>query len=227
MRDYMTYEFAGLNEKGEATFWYDEDMSPLGHLDNPDFANITNRPGQKRSGVTTDTGKAQRYTHGSMLPKFFGGLNTALRIGNFDVSATFDYQYGGVIADNVYSKLMTPPASGSDAGYNYHMDIFKAWSAENPTSKIPRWQYADKYATAGDTALTNASYINFQSFSLGYNLPVSKMGIGKLISRIRLYAVGENLGYISARKGLLPQTSTLRCAASPVEFRLHSNLRRI
>ena len=207
MRDYMTYEFAGLNEKGEATFWYDEDMSPLGHLDNPDFANITNRPGQKRSGVTTDTGKAQRYTHGSMLPKFFGGLNTALRIGNFDLSATFDYQYGGVIADNVYSKLMTPPASGSDAGYNYHMDIFKAWSAENPTSKIPRWQYADKYATAGDRALTNASYINFQSFSLGYNLPVSKMGIGKLISRIRLYAVGENLGYISARKGFDPRSS--------------------
>ena len=207
MRDYMTYEFAGLDENGQATFWYDEDMSPLGHPDDPDFANITNRPGQKRSGVTTDTGKAQRYTHGSMLPKFFGGLNTSLRIGNFDLSATFDYQYGGVISDNVYSKLMTPPTSGSDAGYNYHMDIFKAWSPENPTSKIPRWQYGDKYATAGDVSLTDASYINFQSFSVGYNLPVTKMGIGKLISRIRLYAVGENLGYISARKGFDPRAS--------------------
>ena len=207
MRDYMTYEFAGLNEEGEATFWYDEDMSPLGHPDDSEFANVTNRPGVKRSGVTTDTGKAQRYTHGSLLPKFFGGLNTTLRVGNFDVSASFDYQVGGKITDNVYSKLMSPATSGSDAGYNYHKDIFKAWSPENKSSTIPRWQYGDKYSTAGDIPLTDASYINFQSFSLGYNLPVSKLGFGNLISRIRVYAVGENIGYISARKGFDPRSS--------------------
>ena len=207
MRDYMTYEFAGLNENGEATFWYDEDMSPLGHPDEDGFANVTNRPGVKRSGTTTDTGKAQRYTHGSMLPKFFGGLNTSLRVGNFDVSASFDYQYGGKITDGVYSKLMTPPTSASDAGYNYHKDIWKAWTPENTSSTIPRWQYGDKYATAGDMSLTDASYINFQSFSVGYNLPVSRLGIDKLISRIRIYAVGENIGYISARKGFDPRAS--------------------
>ncbi|MBR1927718.1 MAG: TonB-dependent receptor, partial [Bacteroidales bacterium] len=203
MRDYMTYEFAGLNENGEATFYYDEDLSTLGGQE----ANITNRPGQKRSGTTTKIGEAQRYTHGSMLPKFFGGLNTSLRIGNFDVSATFDYQVGGKITDGVYSKLMTPPTSASDAGYNYHRDIFKSWSPENTSSKIPRWQYADQYTTAGDITLTDASYFNFQSFSVGYNLPVNKIGVSKLISRIRIYAVGENLGYISARKGFDPRAS--------------------
>ncbi|MBO6028183.1 MAG: SusC/RagA family TonB-linked outer membrane protein [Bacteroidales bacterium] len=207
MRDYMTYEYAGIDpETGEALYWYDEDLSPAGGKEGV-TDNITNVPGKNHSGKTNQTGKASRYTHGSMLPKFFGGLNTSFRLGNFDFSATFDYQVGGKITDSVYSKLMTPPRSASDAGYNYHKDIFKSWSVDNPTSSIPRWQYADQYTMAGDRSLTDASYINFQSVSLGYNVPVARLGIDKTVSRIRVYVVGENLGYISARKGFDPRAS--------------------
>ena len=55
--------------------------------------------------------------------------------------------------------------------------------------------------------LTKAGYINFQSFAVGYNVPVKKLGIDKYVSKIRIYAVGENLGYISARKGFDPRAS--------------------
>lgn len=204
MRDYMTYEYAGFNpETGEALYWYDEDLSPAGKS----AENITNKPGVKHSGKTAKIGEASRYTHGSMLPKFFGGLNTSLRVGDFDFSASFDYQVGGKITDNVYSKLMTPTAKSSDAGYNFHRDIFKSWTPANTNTDIPRWQYGDQYTMAGDRALTNASYFNFQSVSIGYNVPVRKLGIDKAVSRIRIYAVGENLGYISARKGFDPRAS--------------------
>jgi TonB-linked SusC/RagA family outer membrane protein len=206
MRNYMTYEYAGVGEDGQALYWYDEDMSPAGG--NPEVTtNVTSLPGKKHSGTTTKIGEATRYAHGTMLPKAFGGFNTSLRLWNFDLSASFDYQIGGRITDGVYSKLMTPPTSGSDAGYNYHKDIFKAWTPENTSSNIPRWQYADDYAVAGDRSLTDASYINFQSFSIGYNVPVARLGIGELINRIRIYAVGENIGYISARKGFDPRAS--------------------
>lgn len=205
MRNYMNYEYAGVGDDGQALYWYDEDLSPAGGKVTD---NVSNRPGVKHSGTTTTTADATRYAQGTLLPKFFGGFNTSLRVGNFDVSASFDYQIGGRIADNVYSKLMTPATSSSDAGYNYHKDIFKAWTPNNTSSDIPRWQFGDSYAAAGSSRfLVNASYINFQSFSVGYNLPVSKMGMGKLISRIRVYAVGENLGYISARKGFDPRAS--------------------
>ena len=204
MRDYMTYEYAGFDpETGEALYWYDEDLSPAGKSAD----NITNKPGVKHSGKTTKLGEASRYTHGSMLPKFFGGLNTSLRVGDFDFSASFDYQVGGKISDNVYSKLMTPTAKSSDAGYNFHKDIFKSWTPANKDTDIPRWQYGDQYTMAGDRSLTNASYFNFQSVSIGYNVPVRKLGIDKIVNRIRIYAVGENLGYISARKGFDPRAS--------------------
>ena len=204
MRNYMNYEYAGVNDQGEALYWYDEDLSSLGNA----ATTITNQPGKKHSGTTTHIGEATRYALGSMLPKFFGGISTTLRIWDFDLSASFDYQIGGRILDNTYAKLMTPATSGSDGGYNYSTDIFKAWSPTNTGSTIPRWQFGDSDAAAGSSRwLTNASYINFQSFSVGYNVPVRRLGLDKHISRIRIYAVGENLGYISARKGFDPRSS--------------------
>ncbi|MBR1405781.1 MAG: SusC/RagA family TonB-linked outer membrane protein [Bacteroidales bacterium] len=204
MRNYMNYEYAGVSETGEALYWYDANLSTLGGQ----TTNITNVAGKEHSGTTTHIGEATRYAQGTLLPKFFGGFGTSFRIGNFDFNATFDYQIGGRITDSVYQKLMTPPTSSSDAGYNYSTDIFKAWSPVNTDSDIPRWQFGDEDAAAGSSRfLTNASYLNFQSFSAGYNVPVRKLGIQKVVSRIRIYAVGENLGYISARKGFDPRAS--------------------
>jgi hypothetical protein len=85
------------------------------------------------------------------------------------------------------------------------VDYAKAWSPENTSSNIPRWQYGDAYATAAsDRFLTDASYLNFQSFNVGYTLPANLI---QGISRIRVYAAGENLGFWSARKGLDPRYS--------------------
>ena len=205
MRNYMNYQYAGVNEQGQALYWYDEDLSPLGGKVE---SNVINRPGQKYSGTTTKTGEASRYAQGSLLPKFFGGFSTTLRLWDFDLSASFDYQIGGRITDNTYAQLMKPATKSSDAGYNYSMDIFKAWSPTNTDSTIPRWQYGDDYAAVSSSRwLTNASYINFQSFSVGYNVPVKRLGLDKAVSRIRVYAVGENLAYLSARKGFDPRAS--------------------
>ena len=198
MLNYMTYAYAGVDETGQALYWYDEDMSTLGKAD----ATITNRPGKKYSGTTTDPNKANRYAHGSNAPDLFGGFSTNFRFGNFDLSLSFDYQLGGKVYDARYQTLMTPQASKAE-GYNYHKDYIKAWSATNTTSNIPRWQYKDKYAAqASDRWLTNASYLNFQSFTVGYTLPKNLV---PYISNIRIYAAGENLYFWSKRKGLDPR----------------------
>ena len=205
MRNYMNYVYAGVNDQGEALYYYDKELSSLGGKVS---STVTNRPGTEYSGTTTHIGEATRYCQGTLLPKAFGGLNTSIRVFDFDLSATFDYQIGGRITDNTYAQLMTPSKKSSDGGYNYSVDIFKAWTPTNTSSDIPRWQYGDTDAASGSSRwLTNASYINFQSFSVGYNVPVRKLGIDKVISRIRVYAVGENLGYISARKGFDPRYS--------------------
>ena len=101
------------------------------------------------------------------------------------------------------------PYSGSYLGQTYHKDWVKAWSPTNTESNIPRWQYGDSYAAAGsDRWLTDASYLNFSSFSVAYNIPVKRMGnFGKFIGSAKVYVVGENLGFISARQGLDPRYS--------------------
>lgn len=202
--NYMTYAYAGVNENGQALYYYDEDLSPLGHPEDPDFTNDTSKAGLKKSGTTTEIGNATRYANGSMLPKVTGGFNTTIQAYGFDLSMSFDYQLGGKIYDAGYANLMGP-TTGSANGYTFHKDILKSWSAENPGSDLPRFMYGDTNAGyASDRFLTSSNYLNFQSVALGYTVPrkyLQNLGL----SQLRIYASGENLIFWSARQGLDPR----------------------
>ena len=204
LNNYFNYRYAGVSEEGKALYYYDIALSDLN--ENNETNNIA-KPGTELSGTTDDIGHASRYALGSTLPAVFGGFGTSFRWKNFDLSVTFDYQLGGKITDNRYASTMTPATSATDAGSKIHSDWKNAWSPSNPTSNIPRWQYGDTYAAySSDRFLVSASYLNFQSFAIGYNFPVKKWGF-KNVSKIRIYAMGENLGFWSARKGLDPRYS--------------------
>ncbi|MBQ8046921.1 MAG: TonB-dependent receptor [Prevotella sp.] len=200
--NYMTYAYAGVNEQGQQLFWYDEDLSSL----TTGEANNIAKAATKKSGTTTNIGEASRYATGNILPKFYGGFSTTLRYKNVDATVTFDYQIGGKVYDTRYQALMTPAEDASNAGQTYHKDWAKSWSPNNTDSNIPRWQYGDTNIPSSDRWLTKASYLNFQSFNVGYSVPKSL--ISKVqISNLRIYAAGENLFFWSARKGLDPRYS--------------------
>ncbi len=185
--------YAGVNEKGEALYYVDDDLKGK-----------TDRPGDSYDSTTTNPNKASYYELGSMLPTFFGGFGTNLRVGSFDFTATFDYQIGGKMYDSRYAGFMSPWSDSGDAGHTFHKDWVKSWSVNNTSSSLPRWYYGDQYSTgACDRFLTNASYLNFQSFTVGYTLPK----FINVISKARIYVAGENLWFWSARKGLDPRYS--------------------
>ena len=130
----------------------------------------------------------------------------SLKVFDFDISAVFDYQLGGKIYDNRYMSLMGPVATSGN-GQTYHKDVMKSWSADNTGSNIPRWQYSDAFTASRSTRfLTSATYLNFQSFTVGYTLPQSIVKAVSL-SRIRIYCQGENIYFWSKRKGLDPRYS--------------------
>lgn len=190
-------EYAGVNEKGEATYWVD---AKLGE-------GVTNRPGKNHDFTTTNPNNATKYEQGSSLPDAFGGFGTSLSAYGFDLSVSFDYQLGGQIYDSQYSGLMSNIADAGGAGSAIHKDVLKAWSPNNVSSTIPRMQYGDQYtAAASNRWLTSASYLNFQSFTVGYTLP-KKVLTNLGLSKLRVYATGENLCFWSARKGLDPRYS--------------------
>ncbi len=202
MYEYMTLAFAGLNEQGESLYYYDPNLIQEGGQ------MTTSKPGTVKSMdyVTTNSGEASRYLCGSTLPTVYGGFSTTVRVKWFDITATFDYQIGGKVYDSRYASLMGPNTSldGTGAGGNIHKDYIKSWSPNNTSSNIPRWQVGDTNGNqACDRYLTNAGYLNFQSFTVGFTFPK----FWNEIEKLRIYCAGENLCFWSARKGLDPRYS--------------------
>ena len=190
-------KYAGVDEYGKALYWVDKN-----------YVAETTKPGKNLDYTTDDPNKASLYLTGDKLPVLFGGFGTSVNWKGFDASVTFDYQLGGMVYDYQYATYMSPCENAQDAGSTFHKDWIRSWSVNNTSSNLPRWQYGDKYSTsASDRFLTSASYLNFQSFTVGYTLPKNLI---KGISKIRVYAAGENLAFWSARQGLDPRYSFSR-----------------
>lgn len=184
-------KYAGVNEKGES-MWYKDKLDSQ-----------KNVVGQE---ATASYDEATYYLCGTALPDVYGGFSTSLSYKGFDLSLDFTYQIGGQVYDSDYAGMMASPTKSSK-GYNFHADLLKSWSPENPNSATPRLQYGDSYSSAtSDRFLTNASYLSLQNINFGYTLPANftrNLGIEKL----RVYLTADNIWVWSKRQGLDPRQS--------------------
>ena len=184
---------AGLNEEGAQLYWKDT-------VD--ENGNVTGRE------KVEDANQASYYFGGDALAPINGGFGTTLKYKGFDLSVNLNFQLGGKTYDYVYNNLM---GSGGEAGSsNWSVDILKAWSPENKSTDVPRLRAYEQYSQTAmtDRFLTSSSYLNLQNVNFGYTLPtnvVRKCGLANL----RVYFSGENLGYISARRGLDPRQNII------------------
>ena len=156
------------------------------------------------SDLKTSTDHDDRYNIGSFLPKLFGGFGTSLNAYGFDFSVQCSYQLGGRYYDGTYQAYMhTQLQSGSAL----HKDILLAWTPENTETNVPRWDGNVEVAqTPVDRFVISSDYLSLNNVTIGYTLPkgfVQKLGLASL----RIYAAGENLYVLSARKGVDPRYS--------------------
>ena len=188
---YRIKKYAGVAEDGQAMY-YKNIVDANG--------NVTGRE------TTTSYAEADYYLCGTALPTAYGGFNTSLNYKGFDLSVDFAYQLGGQVYDSDYAGMMSSPTKDSK-GTNFHADLLKAWTPENPNSNIPRFQYGDVYSTASsDRFLTDASYLSLQNINFGYTLPASLTH--KLdIEKVRVYLSADNVWVWSKRQGLDPRQS--------------------
>lgn len=154
--------------------------------------------GKEDSPVHEPANAKMVQTGKSAVPKLYGGITSSWSLFGFDLSAQFAYQIGGWTLDSNYQGLM----SGGTAGTNWHKDIFRRWTPRNTETDVPRvqnrWQDASQTSTR---FLTDASYLSLKNVTLGYTFPKSLIQKAK-ISNLRVYVVGDNLWYISRRRGL-------------------------
>ena len=192
MYTWRTKHFAGIAEDGQS-MWYK-------NVEDKD-GNITGRE------TTTKYADADYYvTNETSIPKAFGGFGTTLQAYGVDFNINFNYQIGGKQYDATYAAFMASP-TGSNTGYNFHADLLKSWTPENPSNEIPRFMFEDTYSVGASTRfLTDASYLNIQNMNLGYTLPTS-LTRQAYINSVRIYASVENVFYWSRRKGFDPRQS--------------------
>lgn len=186
---YRIKKYAGIAEDGQALY-YKNVLDAEG--------NVIDRE------VTTSYSDASYYLCGTALPDVYGGFGTTLKYKGFDLAADFTYQIGGQVYDSDYASLMTSP-SASNRGNAFHADLLKAWSPENTSSNIPRFQYDDQFSTASsDRFLTNASYLSLQKVTLGYTLP-TRLCRAMYLEKLRVYGTCDNVWVWSKRQGLDPR----------------------
>ncbi|WP_369748179.1 SusC/RagA family TonB-linked outer membrane protein [Bacteroides sp. D2] len=182
-------DYAGVDEKtGEALYWAKDDNGNA--IKTSEYSTAENYK------VATD----------DMMPTVYGGLGTTFEAYGFDASIQLSYQLGGKIYDTGYRRLMHGGASSS-AGWNWHKDIYNAWTPENPTSNIPRLNASDKYTNSASTRwLTSSDYLSINNITVGYTLP--QQLVKKVMpDKVRVYFTADNVALISARKGLDPRQS--------------------
>ena len=183
-------EYAGVNPETGESLWFKNVKD--------DEGNVIGR------ATTTKYADADYYvTKKKGIAPFMGGFGTTVEFFGFDFSINCSYQFGAKTYDSTYAAFMQTPTD-SHLGYHMHKDVLKAWTAENQTN-IPRWQYNDTYSASASTRfLTSNHYINIENINLGYTLP-TKLTRKLDLASVRVYVAADNVGYVSARRGLDPR----------------------
>ena len=149
--------------------------------------------------LTTSISNAKFHFAGTAIPDFFGGLTNTFTYKGLSLNVLLSYSVGGQIYDGVYASLMSADPDGNAL----HADAMNRWTTPGQITDVPKMDVTGSAQTNGtsDRWLVDGSYLNFRSVNLSYTLPKS------LLERINVagatvYLAGENLGWISARKGM-------------------------
>ena len=161
-----------------------------------DQGKLTGRPDGKIDA-------ADRTYLGSPVPKFMGGVNLKVILGNFDVE-TYIYTSLGNKVFNM-SKWYTdfyPSFTGAAVSAR----VKDSWTTQNTGAETPIFENVSNFSTntqANSFYVEDGSYARMQNLSFGYTVPASALNKMK-IKRLRLYVSTNNVFTITKYDGLDP-----------------------
>jgi TonB-linked SusC/RagA family outer membrane protein len=151
----------------------------------------------------------QKY-YGNVLPKFTGGFQNSFKIlKNFTVIANIDYQFGGKffsLSDAFGSGSgLTARSSGlNDKGIPIRNSVADGGGIHIYGVDATYYTPVDYYVDARtywnsitnnqwyDDCVHDLTYIKLRELSIGYNVPVDKIGLSKYIQGITVSFVAQN-----------------------------------
>ena len=185
--DYWLREWMGVDPSDGAGLYRADDTS----VDNLRIIN--------GDTLTTQLSNARFHYAGTAIPDFSGGITNTFTYKNFTLSALLSFSVGGKTYDATYASLMSADPDGNAL----HSDILNRWQNPGDVTDVPRMDNVASAQTNGqsDRWLVDASYLNFRSVNLSYTVP--KFIAERIDAQAAtIYVTGENLGWVSARKGM-------------------------
>ena len=209
-RSLYGYDYYGVNMSNGNPIWRKADGSlvqfdTFGDYDYKVYDPSNPEDVSKPSSLTS----ADRKILGSSMPTWFGGWSNTVTFRDFDLNVFFRFSGG--------NKVMNASRQGTLLNMelaNNGTEVLGRWvSVEQPGDGLtPKIGYGDQAALFNDGYtdshfVENGSFLKLSNLTLGYTIPrniVSKLGMTK----IRLYAQGQNLFTITGYSGLDPETQS-------------------
>jgi hypothetical protein len=161
-----------------------------------DQGKLTGRPDGKIDA-------ADRTYLGSPVPKFMGGVNFKVVLGNIDVETYIYTALGGKIYN--LSKWYTD-FYPSFTGAAISSRVKDSWTTSNLGAELPIFENVSNFSTntqSNSFYVEDGSYARMQNLAIGYTVPASALSKLK-VKRLRLYVSTNNVFTISKYKGLDP-----------------------
>lgn len=169
------------------------------------------------------TAEGDRTYLGSSIPNFYYGLNFGASYKNFDLSFFMQGQAGNKVYNGVYRDLMAEQYG------NHHVDALNYWTPTNTNTNVPRPVIGDPNANTRDSDrfVESGSYLRMQNAQIGYNVPQSILNKIKGVSKIRIYASGQNIFLISKYRGYDPDFASDGLLSRGLDYGSYPNPRTI
>ena len=197
----------------------------------PGMLKFKNIDGSEDNKITED----DKTVIGNAFPKFYGGINNTFTYKDFDLSIFLSYSFGNDVLNA--TKLTNTRTALTNKNVLAAADWNHRWvtinketgalitdpeelAAANQGKTIACFDDngSSDNAVIHSWAVEDGSYLKLSNITLGYTFPkkiVNKIGLSKL----RLYATGNNLLTWTKYTGYDPEVSTMSNAMTPgVDF---------
>lgn len=180
-----------------------------------------------------EIGEEDKTVIGNASPTFYGGINNNFTWKNFDLSIFLTYSYGAEVLNatkltntkTAYTNKNVLAVANADARWT-NMNANGEWVTD--LAELAALNQGKTMACFDDNgagnqlihswAVEDASYLKLSNITIGYTFPkqlISKIGLTKL----RLYATGNNLLTWTPYTGYDPEVSTMSSQLTPgVDF---------
>ena len=154
--------------------------------------------------------KQDNVNFGSVLPDYTGGVQSTFTVfKNFTINVNIDYQYGGKffsLSDfwGSLSGLTARTAALNDKGNSVRDAVLDGGGVHvtgvDVTDGKPVDYYVDAFtyfhqfraANIAEASIYDLSFVKLRELSLGYRLPVERMGIGRYVKGATFSVIARN-----------------------------------